>query len=300
MKILVTGVTGFVGANVARALIKSGHRVGAICRRENWRIEDICDKLEILNADITNKRELENVIRKSSPDFIYHLAAYGCYPRRQTDFWEMVCTNIMGTANLAEASGGIPIINTGSSSEYGMKWAPMKEDDLCAPNNDYGLTKLCQTLYCQKMGIPTLRLFSVYGPWEDSGRLISAIMLAKISGSGLKLRENVRDYVYAGDIAGAFLCTSEKYSEARGKVFNVGSGKQRGVKDILLIIDNIDNKKLKIEWDFNSSQKEPSSWVADMDRTTSELGWTPSITLEDGLRRTYEWWKQNGELARKE
>lgn len=292
VKYLITGAAGFIGANLVRELANKNHEVYALIRKTNpWKINHSLT-LGIVKggyADLTNLEDLKKCIQNIKPDFIFHTAVYGAYPGRQKDLKLMIQTNIIGTINLIEAADGIPIINTGSTSEYGIKEAPMKETDLCIPDNDYGWTKLSQTLYCQRKKIPTLRLFSAYGPWEDQNRLIPTLIKAKINGLPLNLINSIRDYIYVEDIVDAFTKASEEYDKIRGEIINIGSGKQNSVKDILSIVDNINPQRLKINWDFKAIQTEPKVWVADIEKANKLLNWKPGYTIEQGLKKTYEW-----------
>lgn len=295
MRVLITGGTGFVGNNLARALLSKGYGVGLICRKEskNWRIQDLYDKVKRLETDLSDKKSLKKVVGKYQPDIIYHLATYGAYPGKQKDLEMMIKTNIIGTSNLIEAAKDIPIINAGTNSEYGIKNAPMKETDICMPHDDYGKTKLSQTLYCQKEEIPTLRLISVYGAWEDPNRLIPTLIKAKIKELPLNLINSVRDYTYIEDVVNAFIKAGEKYDEIKGEIINISAGEQINMKNILSVIDNINPKKLKINWNFKPIQKEPFILKMDINKAKKLLNWKPHYTLEQGLRETYNWWGQN-------
>jgi nucleoside-diphosphate-sugar epimerase len=293
MKALVTGGSGFIGSNLTRALLRENYEVGLLLREGHiaWRIDEIRKDVELLNADLTDKDRVKQVVRDFNPDVIFHLATFGAYPSREKDLDLIVKTNILGTISLLNASGDIPLINTGSSSEYGIKSAPMREDDLCTPNIDYGWAKLAQTIYCQTRRIPTLRIFSAYGPWEDPNRLIPTLIKSKIDGNDLNLIDSVRDFVYIDDVIDAFLKTSRNYERARSQIINVGTGRQRSVKDLLSVLDSINPRKIPINWNFKQVQTEPSLWVADIRKAGELIGWTPRYTLEQGLEKTYKWWQ---------
>jgi len=294
MKVLITGATGFVGNNLARSFLLRGNEVGLILRKQskNWRIKDISDKITKLNVDLGNKNDLKKEIKNYCPDLICHLATYGAYPKTQKNLEIMVDTNIKGIINLIKVSEGIPIINTGSTSEYGIKNSPMKEIDSCFPDNNYGWTKLSQTLCCMEHDIPTLRLSSIYGPWEEPARLIPTIIKAKLKDLPLNLINSVRDYTYVDDVTNAFIKTYENYNKAKGEIFNIGSGKQTNIKDILCEIDKINPKKLKINWNFKAIQTEPPIWLFDIKKAKKILGWKPRYGIKEGLRETYDWWEK--------
>jgi len=292
MKVLITGAAGFVGNNIARFLIDRGHDVGLLIMAQNWRTEDLDKKASILIGDMSNIEELKKIIQDFRPEMICHFAAYGAYPRTQKDFRLMIQTNLINTLNLIESAEEIPIINVGSSSEYGLKDAPMKETDSCMPDNDYGLTKLYQTLLCQKKGIPTLRLFSIYGPFEDENRLIPKLIKSKIKDLPVSLLDSVRDYVYSEDVAEAFLMAAQKYKDIKGEIINIGSGQQTTTETVVSVIDSMGAKSLKISWNFNQVQSEPKNWLGDISKAKNLLGWQPKTDINQGLKKTYDWWKK--------
>lgn len=293
MKALVLGGTGFIGNNLARRLAHGGDQVGLLVRKEskNWRISDLSGEVDFLEGDLTEKNSLTRLIQDYSPDFVYNFGTYGVRPQFQKDEDAMVSVNVEGTLNLLEAIGEIPLINVGSSSEYGTKSSSMKETDRCRPNNRYGQTKLIQTLYCSEQGIPTLRLSSVYGPWEDSTRLIPTLIRSKLTGDRLNLVNSVRDYIYVDDVVEAVFKATERYDEIKGEIINVGSGQQYSMKDILGELDKVDSRRLNISWNFESAQAEPFVWVTDISKAKRVLGWNPEISFAQGLKKTYEWYK---------
>jgi len=294
MKAFITGGTGFVGNNLARKLISEGNQVGLLVRKKckTWRTDDLVEKVDFLEGDLTAKKDINELVQEYSPDFIYHFGTYGASPAFQNDVNTMLSVNIGGTFNLVEAAKGIPIINIGSSSEYGIKDKPMIEEDKCQPNTPYGKTKLIQTLYCREQEIPTLRLFSVYGQLEEPTRLIPVLIKAKLKNEELHLINSVRDYIYTEDVVDAVLKTTERYNKIKGEIINIGSGQQYSTKDILNKLNKINSKELKIKWDFNAVQTEPIVWVANISKAKKTLGWEPKTSLEKGLRSTYEWRKQ--------
>lgn len=294
MKALITGGAGFIGSNLAREIISRNNQVGLLIRKESktWRVNDLPKKVVFLEGDLTDKEGLINLVQNYNPDFIYHFGAYGAHPKFQQEKETMLSVNIAGTLNLIEAAKGIPIINIGSSSEYGIKDRAMVETDKCHPINWYGKTKLMQTLYCSEQKIPTLRLFSVYGPWDEPTRLIPVLIKAKLTGEGLHLINSVREYTYIDDITEAILKATERYDKIKGEIINIGSGQQYLIRDILKELDKVNPRELNISWDFKAVQTEPPVWVADISKAGRLLDWRPKIYLEEGLKRTYEWWKQ--------
>src|SRR5437764_4819884 len=149
---IITGATGFVGANLATRLVADGHQVHALVRPgySGWRIERIIDAVTLHSVDLTDVAALNDTVAQIAPEWVFHLAVYGAYST-QTVLQTMVQTNIAGTLNLIEAAvraGAEVIVNTGSSSEYGFKVVAPGESDCAEPNSAYAVTKLSATLLC--------------------------------------------------------------------------------------------------------------------------------------------------------
>ena len=171
-KILITGATGFIGANLVHHFLKESVNIAVFTRKTSnkWRIKNILNDISEYCVDLLDESELQKVILNIKPEIIFHTAAYGSYPF-QNDTYKIMQTNIIGTGNLVNACKRIEFelfVNTSSSSEYGIKSEPMREDNILEPINDYGVAKTSTTLFCQakakteKLPIVTLRLISPY------------------------------------------------------------------------------------------------------------------------------------------
>ena len=308
-KILVTGGTGFIGANLVRRLVKIGHRPAVLVRKESnlWRIKDIISKIDLLETDILNYEGLKKDIEAVRPHLVYHLAVYGAYQKAQQDLHKTLEINIVGTLNLLNAvsqCGAEYFINTGSSSEYGLKETSMSENDVLLPINYYGVTKATTTLLAStysvqnKLPAVTLRLFSPYGYFEDKNRFVPTIIMSAINNKEIELSDPgfVRDFVFIDDVIDAYtyFLNGKKYY---GEIFNIGSGKQTKLGDFVKKVEKVLQKKLKIKWSgHTSNQLEPKKWQADISKVKSTLNWTPQFSLEEGIRKTYSWFKDNYKL----
>src|SRR5262249_18051438 len=138
---IVTGASGFVGANLTRRLIQDGHQVTIFARPQSdlWRLADLQDSVSVRNLSLSDRIGLASAVCEIRPDWIFHLAVHGAYSW-QTDLFEMIDTNITGTANLLEACAQVgfeAFVNTGSSSEYGVKDHSPGENEPIDPNSYY-------------------------------------------------------------------------------------------------------------------------------------------------------------------
>lgn len=303
---LVTGSTGFIGACLVHKLVEIGCTVHVVIREDSntWRVNDIMDNLHVHIADLTNYTEINKVVKIVQPDVIYHLAAYGAY-HSQTDTTKMIQTNIVGTMNLlnaCSANGFEAFVNIGTSSEYGQKNKKIRETYLLEPNSHYSVTKSCATLFCQceaknkKLPINTVRLFSVYGYFEERTRLVPTIIKACLSKQDPKLLSpnSVRDFIFVEDIID-FLLKLSANSKISGEIFNVGSGRQHTVRNI--VEETIKQTKSHIQPVWGAAEPrptiEPKAWVADISKAKKMLGWRPKNSLKQGLGKTIKWFEKN-------
>jgi len=309
-RILISGVTGFIGANLAHRLLALGADLYAIKRRQSnlWRIENILQKLRLFDVDLNDENRARDVLEKISPEVVVHCAVLGGSPH-QRDVNEIFGCNLFGTMNLLNAflkTKGKLFINTGSSSEYGIKKSPMKESDLLEPVGDYGISKAAATLYCQKTSkmtdksIVTLRLFSPYGYFEDAGRLFPSIIKAIIRGEAPSLAkpDSVRDFCFIEDVMDAYIRTINfpEPKKISGQIFNIAYGRQYSVREAFEIVCKITQKDLQARWGEAASRgMEPAIWQADIGKARKILGWKPKTTLAEGVKLYVEWFKDNVE-----
>jgi nucleoside-diphosphate-sugar epimerase len=298
--ILVTGASGFIGSHLVRRLAETGADVHVFLRSssDTRRLGDLPGRLERHDADLTDPASLRTAVRRVRPRTVFHCASWGGHPG-QTDGTTIFGTNLAGTFHLlaaCEEAGFDRFVHTGSSSEYGMKTAPMSEEDEPAPVDAYGASKAGATLWCRaaaiSRGLPvvTLRLFSPYGPWDDPVRLIPAAARAFLEGRSLQLASpsGARDFVHVDDVVDACLLAATVPSAA-GEIINVGSGRQATAGEVVGILSRLIPSAPPPSWGVISPRAGSSVWVADIGKARRILGWEPKVPLEEGLRQTVEW-----------
>lgn len=301
--VFITGATGFIGSNLSRFLLKKGYRVNILLRKNSStaNLKDILDLLSIYKCGLTEKNKLEKILKTIKPKHIIHLASYG-NSSSQTELDKMIEANIVGLYNLLDASKEIKyksFVISGSSSEYGFKNKPMKESDYLEPNSYYSATKSAGTLLAQsyallnKKPIRILRLFSVYGPYEDKNRLIPTVIRKALNKERIFVTKEKlkRDFIFVDDVVDVFYKTLKKKLK-NGEIINVGTGKQYSNLEIVRIIEKILKVKLKLGV-FPKRSWDTTNWVADVRKSKKMLNWRAKNSLEQGLRKTIEWQKEN-------
>lgn len=299
---LITGATGFIGANLTRHLVGGDAKVHILTRQESnkWRIQDIIHKVSEHQVDLLDYERLRKIVFTIKPNIIFHCAAYGGYPFQQ-EVNKIMETNILGTLNLLNALSAVGhecFVNTGSSSEYGLKSKPMSEEDLLEPINAYGVSKAAVTLFCQSLArsqkrpIVTLRLFSPYGPYEEPTRLIPSVITACLLEKNPEVTsgEAFRDFVFIEDVIDLFM--KVVVSPQLGQVVNVGSGKQHSVREVVEKIIRLSGVKVQPRWGTVPPRPfEPRLWVADASKAKRLFNWVPQFSLDEGLSQTISWYK---------
>ncbi|KKP30847.1 MAG: dTDP-glucose 4,6-dehydratase [Parcubacteria group bacterium GW2011_GWC2_32_10] len=212
---------------------------------------------------------------------------------------------VVGLVNLLEACNQCDytaFINTGSSSEYGLKDKIMNEEDVCHPLNAYGISKYAATLYAsftaktQSHPIITLRLFSPFGPYDDKSRFVTYAIIQAMRGEEMQLAnpDSVRDFIYSEDVIDAYINSMDKTSRHKGEIFNIGSGRESKISEAVSKILELTGSKSSVIWNAQSPRSwESVCWQADISKAKKLLGWQPKYDLNSGLIKTVAWFKKN-------
>lgn len=300
---LVTGGTGFVGANLVRRLLADGDDVHLLVRpsHQTWRLDDVLDDVVGHPVDLCDRDAVSALIDAVNPDRVFHLAVHGAYSW-QTERDAMFATNVVGTDNLVRACAmaGVPaLVHTGSSSEYGPYRHAPDEHEAGTPDSYYGLTKAWATMACRFAGFTTLRLYSVYGPWEEPRRFIPQLITQGLDGRlpPLAQPDTARDFVHVDDVVDALLLASAPAPErgTPGPVYNVGTGVQTTLREAVAVARDLLAIEASPAWDTMAARSwDTDVWVADARRIARDLGWLPRTTFADGLARTIAWQQERG------
>ena len=299
--ILVTGASGFIGANLFRAVAAVRSDVFAAVRRgKNWRLADVRDD-QLVAVDLNDSASTKNLINGLQPQTIFDCAAYGAYSFEE-DGGLIYQTNFQSIVNLLGLLEGRPFaafVHAGSSSEYGTNCTAPAEDSACEPNSHYAVSKLAVANYLRFMGkqrsfpCVNLRLYAVYGPYEDTSRLIPALLRNALGG---KLPPFVdprtsRDFIHVDDVTAAFVQAATAMQPGiYGESFNIGTGTKTTIAELAATTRRVFNVASEPEYGSMEGRAwDLADWYADPRKAIAQLAWKPVIGLEEGLRSTAEW-----------
>jgi UDP-glucose 4-epimerase len=297
--VLVTGGAGFIGSHVAEALAARGDDVVVLDDLSSGKRENLPDGVELVEGDIRDG--LGDLFARVEPTICYHLAA-------QIDVRVSVARpdhdaaiNVLGTVNVLEAArphGTKVVFSSTGGAIYGECDGPAPEDAPRLPIAPYGTSKLAAEEYLATYnrlygtGHVSLRYGNVYGPRQDPHGEAGVVAIffnalragetPKVFGDG----RQTRDYVFVGDVARATVAAAGR----DGGVYNVGTGRETSVVELLELCQRIAGTSLETEF-APARPGELQRAVVDPSRAVDELGWRPEHSLEDGLGETWEFFR---------
>jgi nucleoside-diphosphate-sugar epimerase len=314
MRYVVTGGAGFIGSNTVDELVRRGHSVVVLDdlsagKEEN--LAEVRNKITFIKGSITDIEVIRKAIYEA--DYVIHLAARTSVPRSMKDPVETNRINIDGTLNVLMAARDAKvkrIVFAASSSAYGeTPTLPKREDMQPMPISPYGVTKYVGELYLQTFGRcyglenVCLRYFNIFGPRQDPSSPYSGV-LAKFCTAFLEETEPViygdgtqsRDFTFVENAVQANLLACEA-PNASGKVFNVGTGLRITLNDIVDTLGKISGKQIPARYDLPRDGDIRDS-QADITRARDYLGYEPQVFFDEGLERTFEWYRTTAAHAK--
>lgn len=311
---LVTGGAGFIGSNLTHALVRRGMRVRVLDDQSTGRLvnlEDLGDGLEVVEGDV---RDAERVAAATQGcTVVFHQAAIPSVARSVADPVATNDVNVAGTLSVlmaARDAGVQRVVFASSSSVYGNAAQPAHEDLPCRPISPYGVSKLAGERYLQAFwesyGLPTvaLRYFNVFGmrqnPRAEYAAVVPRFVAASLGGTPATIfgdGEQARDFTFVEDVVQANLRAAESSSDAWGQVFNVACGRRHSVNELLAAV------QAAVGGEFVPAVHEPAR-VGDVRESHAAihaaervLGYSPEHDLDDGVRRTVDWYRDQRELG---
>jgi UDP-glucose 4-epimerase len=295
---LVTGATGFIGGHLLTRLERAGAEIHALSRRPP--VGDTRARWH--EADLTEFEAVRGVVSAVSPDVVFHLAGETQAARDLGLVLPTFRSNLVGTVNLltaaAEASPAPRVVLTGSLEE------PEAGD--VAASSPYAASKLGARaygrLFNETMGLPViaLRVFMVYGPGQhDLKKLVPYAILSLLRGEPPRLTSGLReiDWVYVEDVVDAFVAAATTDNVAGASV-DVGSGEAVSIRSLVERLVEMIAPGLEPEFGAVADRPLEQVRVAKVEAAHTAIGWRPKVGLEEGLRRTVGWYREQLDLGR--
>lgn len=315
-KALVTGADGFIGSHLVELLVEQGYEVTALSQYNSFNswgwLEDIrCkDRIKVVCGDVRDPHFCRMITR--GQDVVFHLAALIAIPYSYVSPDSYVDVNIRGTLNICQAArenGVGRVLQTSTSEVYGTaRYVPIDEAHPLQPQSPYSATKIgadaMAMSFYSAFGLPVtvVRPFNTYGPRQSARAVIPTIITQIAAGTEVKLGDltPTRDFNYVEDTCRGFLLLSQ-CDAAIGKTVNVGSGVEISIGDTLRMIQRIMSSQAEAVAD-SERLRPPKSEVfrlcCNNDLIGSLTGFKPQVTLENGLRRSVEWFSDPANLAK--
>jgi nucleoside-diphosphate-sugar epimerase len=307
MRYLVTGGAGFIGSNTVDELVRRGHSVVVLDDLSSGKEDNLADvrgKITFVKGSITDIEAVQKAMQQA--EYVIHLAARTSVPRSVKDPLETNRVNVDGTLNVLIAARDNKvkrIVFAASSSAYGeTPTLPKRESMEPRPISPYGVSKYVCELYAQTFGRcyglenVSLRYFNIFGPRQDPDSPYSGV-LSRFALAFLEEQqplvygdgEQTRDFTYVDNAVQANLLACEA-PDASGSVFNIGTGGRVSLNQALEGFRRISGKRLEAKYeppregDIRDSQ-------ADVSKAREILGYEPSVMFDEGLERTFEWYR---------
>lgn len=318
-KVLVTGAGGFIGSHLTEMLVREGADVRAFVRYNSrgtygWLDEadaHVRKSIEVLQGDIRDLDRVIGAVRGRS--HVFHLAAMIAIPYSYVSTGEVVAVNVNGTLNMLTAcrmAGVEKMLHTSTSETYGTaRYVPIDEKHPMQGQSPYSASKIGADKLAESFNlsfdlpIATVRPFNTFGPRQSARAVIPTIIVQLLTGQQVKLGSltPTRDFTYVEDTARGMMKIAEAPA-AVGKVTNLGNMKEISISDLLTKLCKLTGRELPMQEDNQRIRPENSEvqrLLADTTQAQQILGWTPEVSLEEGLERTIAWLETHLDMYRR-
>ena len=314
-KILVTGADGFIGSHLTEMLASQGHKVKALSMYNSFNywgwLENIelTENIEVVSGDIRDLHFCREITK--GVDLIYHLAALIGIPYSYQAPESYVDTNIKGTVNICQAANDNKIsriIHTSTSEVYGTaQYVPIDEKHPLQAQSPYSASKIAADAmamsYFNAFGLPVTiaRPFNTYGP-RQSARAIIPTIISQLSSGNEEVQLGdltpTRDFTYVEDTCRGFLALTDS-DETVGETINIGSNSEISIGELFILIKKLMGKDVEVHSDkkrIRPKKSEVFRLLCDNKKILSLTNFSPKISLEDGLKRTIDWFMNEDNL----
>ena len=296
-KILILGGTGFIGYHLAKEALRKGFQVSSLSKNSPVK-KRYLKRVKYIIADISKKNSIKKKIKEDF-QYVINLAGYVEHLNKNKTYNShyLGCKNI---ANFFLQKKIKKFIQVGSSMEYGLAKSPQNENLKCKPKSIYGKAKLFSTKYLlnlykkHKFPATIVRLYQVYGPYQDLNRLIPIVINSCKNNREFPCSHGrqLRDFLYIKDLVDVFFLIL-KSSEVKGEIFNIGSGKPLKIKNIIKKIVKFYKSGSPKFNKIKLRNEEQIKIYPDMRKTRKIFNWKPKVNFSEGLVKTIKYYNAN-------
>ncbi len=309
--VLVTGAGGFIGSHLAERLVELGAKVRAFVHYNALNSRGWLDRsehaeaMQIVSGDICDRDSVRQAMDKA--EVVFHLGALIAIPYSYSAPESYLRTNIQGTMNVLQAArecGPAAVVHTSTSEVYGTaRYVPIDEAHPLQGQSPYsaskiGADKMAESFHCSfHVPVTTVRPFNTFGPRQSARAVIPTIITQALTSGRVKLGSltPTRDLNFVENTVDGFLLAGST-AAAVGQTVNLGTGREISIGDLAKLIGRLVGRELAIETDgerMRPANSEVERLLACNRKAADLLGWSPKVTLEDGLTRTIEWTAAN-------
>jgi NAD dependent epimerase/dehydratase len=310
-RVLVTGGEGFIGSHLVERLVHEGAEVRTLVQynafgRFGWLDPAVHVEVRVIPGDVRDAGRVREAV--DGCEVVFHLAALIGIPYSYVAPESYVQVNVEGTSNVALAcrtTGVSRLVHTSTSETYGSALrVPIDEDHPLQPQSPYSASKIGGDMmalsywHAFELPVAVVRPFNTYGP-RQSTRAVIPTILTQLHGGATEIRLGAtaptRDFNYVDDTVSGFLAVAA-CDRAVGSVVNIGSGREVSIGDLVALLIRTTGSSAEVVVDpdrVRPAGSEVDRLLCDNTRAREWAGWTPEVSLEEGLRRTSDWVKEN-------
>jgi nucleoside-diphosphate-sugar epimerase len=304
-RVLVTGASGFIGSHLTRRLVAEGADVHALDPAVSavypTRLLDVRSDITLHEGNLIDRHAMDLLASRVKPAIVFHLAAYTHVAKSWERVDECVQANVQGTVNLLQALDGTGyerFVYTGTSEIYGGVDVPFKENASVHPISPYSVSKYAGELFCriyrEGLGWPIVfvRPFNAYGPAQSTDRIIPEIIVKALRKEELLLTtgRQTREFNFIDDLVDGFVLLGT-VEGIEGELFNLGCGEETAIRDVVCKTLNLMGNPINPLFDrLPTRRNEIWRMYSDSSKARERLGWRPRHGLDEGLRKTIDWY----------
>lgn len=311
-KILLTGAGGFIGSHLAETLVQRSGTVKAFVHYNSrgepgllkFAPEAIRKNLELIPGDLLDEQAIDNAVQGA--DLVFHLGALISIPYSYVHPTQVIQTNILGTLNILNACRrhGCQLVATSTSEVYGSGlYVPINEDHPLQAQSPYSASKIAADKlvesYCKSFDLQAVivRPFNTYGPRQSARAVIPTIITQALTMDSIKLGslDTTRDFTYVSDTVNGFLYAAQT-KDWSGNVYNLGTGSEISIGKLAETIIQLIGREVSVHIDdtrLRPAKSEVMRLLSDNSRARADLGWQPTVSIEQGLQQTIDWIKDH-------